>query len=266
MGQKRMLLRTMTVRESSLPGPVAVQLPDLFRLARIVLCNISRGKSALTTQFTWEDRNMGRSRYLLVALALGASQSAVAGDFSANAGMMSDYIFRGVKQSDASAYAGLDYEHESGFYAGTWGADVGQGIEYDLYAGFGGSVGDFSYGIGYTGYFYTDDFDDTYQEINLTGGYGMFSLEYSVGTYDNFDGPDLDYSFIAGTVEYEGFYGTYGTWSQDFDGDYFELGYGTELSGFDFGVAAVVSDSDLSSTGSSETSLVFSIGKTFDLR
>jgi len=28
----------------------------------------------------------------------------------------------------------------------------------------------------------------------------------------------------------------------------------------------VVSDSDLSSTGSSETSLVFSIGKTFDLR
>jgi uncharacterized protein (TIGR02001 family) len=207
---------------------------------------------------------MARSKYLLAVLGLAASQAAVAGDFSANVGMMSDYIFRGVKQSDASAYAGLDYEHESGFYLGTWGADVGVGMEYDLYAGFGGSVGDFSYGIGYTGYFYTDDFDETYQEINLTAGYGWFSVEYSVGTYDS--SPEQDYTFVAGTVEYEGFYGTYGTWSQDFEGDYFELGYGTEVSGFDVGVAAIMSDSDLSSTGDSETSLVFSIGKTFDLR
>lgn len=209
---------------------------------------------------------MTRSKYLLAALALSASQVAVAGDFSANIGMVSDYIFRGIKQSDASASAGLDYEHESGFYAGTWGADVGVGIEYDLYAGYGGSIGDFSYGIGYTGYFYTDDFDDTYQEINLTAGYGMFSVEYSFGTYDNFDGPDLDYGFVAGTVEYEGFYGTYGTFTQDFEGSYVELGYGTEVSGFDVSVAAVMSDSDLSFTGSSETSLVFGIGKTFDLR
>jgi uncharacterized protein (TIGR02001 family) len=214
----------------------------------------------------WEETHMARSKYLLAVLGLAASQAAVAGDFSANVGMMSDYIFRGIKQSDASAYAGLDYEHQSGFYAGTWGADVGQGMEYDLYAGFGGSLGDFSYGIGYTGYFYTDDFDDTYQEINLTAGYGFFSLEYSFGTYDNFDGPDLDYGFVAGTVEYGGFYGTYGTFTQDFEGDYVELGYGAEVSGFDVGVAAIMSDSDLSSTGDSETSLVFSIGKTFDLR
>jgi uncharacterized protein (TIGR02001 family) len=207
---------------------------------------------------------MTRSKYLLAALGLAASSAAVAGDFSANIGMMSDYIFRGIKQSDASAYAGLDYEHESGFYVGTWGADVGQGMEYDLYGGYGGSIGDFSYGIGYTGYFYTDDFDETYQEINLTAGYGIFSLEYSFGKYDS--SPEQDYGFVAGTVEYEGFYATYGTFTQDFEGDYVELGYGAEVSGFDVGVAAVMSDSDLSSTGDSETSLVFSIGKTFDLR
>jgi len=208
---------------------------------------------------------MTRSKYLLAALGLAASSAAVAGDFSANVGMMSDYIFRGIKQSDASAYAGLDYEHESGFYVGTWGADVGVGMEYDLYAGYGGSIGDFSYGIGATGYFYTDDFDETYQEINLTAGYGIFSLEYSFGMYDS-SPEEQDYGFVAGTVEYEGFYGTYGTFTQDFEGDYFELGYGTEVSGFDVGVAAIMSDSDLSSTGDSETSLVFSIGKTFDLR
>jgi uncharacterized protein (TIGR02001 family) len=123
---------------------------------------------------------MGRSRYLLVALGLAASQPALASDFTANIGMMSDYIFRGVKQNtSASAFAGLDFEHDSGLYVGTWAAEVGDGIEYDLYAGFSGSVGDFSYGIGYTGYFYTDDFDDTYQEINLTAGYSLLSLEYS---------------------------------------------------------------------------------------
>ncbi|MFU8895144.1 MAG: TorF family putative porin [Gammaproteobacteria bacterium] len=208
---------------------------------------------------------MGRSRYLLVALALGASQPAVAGDFSANVGMMSDYIFRGIKQNSSAAYAGLDYE-KSGFYVGTWAAEVGEGLEYDLYVGYSGEVGDFTYGIGYTGYFYTDDFDDTYNELNLTAGYGLFSVEYSIGRYDNFDGPTLDYGFLAGTLEYEGFYLTYGTFLDDFDGDYVEVGYGTEVSGFDLGIAAVHSDSDLSGTGSSETALMFTIGKTFDLR
>ena len=210
---------------------------------------------------------MGRTRYLLIALGLAASPSAfAAGEFSANIGMMSDYIFRGIKQNtSAAAFGGLDYEH-SGFYAGTWAAEVGQGLEYDLYLGYEGSVGDFSYGVGYTGYFYTDDFDDTYHEINLTAGYGLFSVEYSQGRYDNFDGPTLDYGFWAGTIEYEGFYATYGAFTKDFDGDYVELGYGTEVSGFDVSLAAVISDSDLSGTGSSETALVFSIGKTFDLR
>lgn len=208
---------------------------------------------------------MGRTRYLLIALGLAASQAAVAGDFSANVGMVSDYIFRGIKQSDASASAGLDYE-QSGFYAGTWAIDVGEGLEYDLYGGYEGSIGDFGYGIGYTGYFYTDDFDDTYQEINLSASYSLFSLEYSVGEYDNFDGPTLDYGFVAGTVEYEGFYATYGAFTNDFDGDYVEVGYGTEVSGFDLGIAAIVSDSDLSGTDSSESSLVFSIVKNFELR
>jgi uncharacterized protein (TIGR02001 family) len=210
---------------------------------------------------------MGRSRYLLVALGLAASQPALASDFTANIGMMSDYIFRGVKQNtSASAFGGLDFEHDSGLYVGTWAAEVGDGIEYDLYAGFSGSVGDFSYGIGYTGYFYTDDFDDTYQEINLTAGYSLLSLEYSIGRYDNFDGPTLDYGFFAATLEWQGLYATYGTFNDDFDGSYGEVGYNTEFAGFDLGLAVIYSDSDLAPAGSSETSMMFTIGKTFDLR
>lgn len=209
---------------------------------------------------------MGRSRYLLVALALGATQPAVAGDFSANIGMMSDYIFRGVKQNtEASAFGGLDYEN-SGFYVGTWAAEVGEGLEYDLYGGYAGSVGDFTYGIGYTGYFYTDDFDDTYQELNLSVGYSILTIDYAYGSYDNFDESSLDYDFLSATLEYEGFYAKYGTWGKDFEGDYVEAGYGTEVSGFDVGIAAVYSDSDLAPGDSSETALMFTIAKTFDLR
>ncbi|HLF12035.1 MAG TPA: hypothetical protein VJA26_12545 [Gammaproteobacteria bacterium] len=39
---------------------------------------------------------------------------------------------------------------------------------------------DFTYKIGYTGYYYTDDFDDTYNEVNLGIGYGIFALGYGL--------------------------------------------------------------------------------------
>ncbi|MEJ2516202.1 MAG: TorF family putative porin [Gammaproteobacteria bacterium] len=206
---------------------------------------------------------MRSARYLLIAIGLGAGQAAVASDFSANIGFMSDYFFRGIKQSESSAYGGLDWE-AGGFYAGTWLADVEQGLEYDLYAGYGGSIGDFSWGIGGTGYFYTDDFDDTYLEANFSLGWNWFTVDYAYGEYDNFDGPTLDYDFLSFTGEYNGFYATYGTFGKDFDGDYVEAGYGTEVSGIELGVAAIWSDDTLAG-GDSETSLVFTIGKTFDL-
>lgn len=65
---------------------------------------------------------------------------------------------------------------------------VGQGLEVDLYGGYDGTVGDFRYGIGATGYFYTDNFDDTYKEINLSAGYDIFSVSGAIGRYDNFAG------------------------------------------------------------------------------
>jgi uncharacterized protein (TIGR02001 family) len=225
-------------------------------------------RSRLDHATHWEKKIMGQSRYLLVALGLAASQGASAAEFSANAGVMSDYIFRGIKQADAGAFGGLDWEH-AGFYAGTWAADVGLGLEYDLYAGYGGSVGEFAYGIGYTGYFYTDDFDDTYRELNLSVGYGLFSVDYAHGRYDNFDGPSQDYGFFLGTLEYDGFYLSYGKFTKDFAGHYWEAGYGTEVAGFDTSVAIIFSSDEFEHHPagiSGETFLVFTLGKTFHLR
>ena len=195
----------------------------------------------------------------IILLALAGTAQA---DFSANLGYMSEYHFRGILQKVSSVSGGIDYE-SGGFYAGTWAADVGDGLEVDGYFGYGADVGDVSLSIGYTGYFYTGDFDDTYQEINLGAGFGMLSVDVAIGEYDNFTGPTLDYTYYALTLENNGFYGTYAGFSQDADGEYLELGYGTTVSDIDLGIALILANDDL--IGQDDESLVFSIGKSFDL-
>ena len=197
-----------------------------------------------------------------VAFALFITGPAQA-DVSANLGFASDYYYRGIFQAPNSASAGLDFE-KSGFYAGTWAADVKDGLEVDGYFGHGGELGDIGYSVGYTGYFYTGDFDDTYQELNLGASYGLVSLDVAVGQYDNFDGPTLDYAYYSITVEKEGFYGKYAGFSQDFGGEYFEAGFSTTVADIDVGIAAIFANKDL--VGTSDESLVLTIGKSFDLK
>ena len=188
--------------------------------------------------------------------------TAAQADFSANIGWASDYYYRGIFQSSSSASGGLDYEG-GGFYAGTWLADVGDGLEVDGYVGYGGEVGDFTYGVGFTGYYYTGDFDDTYQEINLSAGYGLVTLDYAAGQYENFTGPSQDYGYYSFTFEKSGFYGKYAGFTQDFAGEYFEVGYGTTVAGLDIGLSLIFANKDL--VGQSEESAVFTIGKSFDI-
>lgn len=208
---------------------------------------------------------------LVAAISLGslATAKVASADVSYNIGFASEYYYRGVLQKSSSASAGVDFE-EGGFYIGTWAADVGDGLEIDGYLGYGiETEAGLSASVGFTGYYYTGEFDDTYEELNLNLGYGIFGLEYSVGEWDGF-GDEADYYFLAGTLEFEnGIYATYGTFGDDFDGDYIELGWGTTVSDIDLGVAIILSsdelsdqlDSDLDDTESE--ALVFTIGKTF---
>ena len=195
----------------------------------------------------------------VLVLATGVANA----DWSANLGWASEYHFRGIFQHSSSASGGVDFE-QNGFYAGTWAADVGDGLEVDGYFGYGGEVEDFSYSIGFTGYYYTGDFDDTYQEINLGGGYGPLSVDVAIGEYENFTGPTQDYVYYALTLEHNGFYGTYAGFSEDFDGEYLELGYGTTISEIDVGVMLILANDDL--IGNDDESLLFTIGKGFDLQ
>ena len=132
---------------------------------------------------------------LLSASALMSTHVYAEGEVSYNIGFASEYYYRGVLQKDSSASAGVDYEN-GGFYIGTWAADVGDGLEIDGYFGYGiETEAGFSASLGFTGYYYTGEFDDTYEEINLNLGYSWVGVEYSVGEWDGFGaGADYDYA------------------------------------------------------------------------
>src|SRR5690349_3327239 len=91
---------------------------------------------------------------------------------TANVGLFSQYIFRGLTQTngDPAVQGGFDYSHTSGFYAGTWASNIswlrdggayraGGSAEIDLYGGFKGSIGktDLSYDLGTLYYWYPGD-------------------------------------------------------------------------------------------------------------
>jgi len=204
-----------------------------------------------------------KSAFVAITLLTGGLAQA---EWSANVGYASEYHYRGIFQDESSASGGVDYEN-NGFYVGVWAADVGVGAETDLYFGYGGEVGDIALSIGYTGYFYTDDdFDDTYQEVNLSAGYGIATVDVAIGEYDS--DPTQDYTYYSLTLEKNGFYGKYAGFSQDFEGEYFEFGYGATVSEIDLGVSLILSNDDLVgwyNDGKDDQSLVFTIGKSFDL-
>ena len=188
------------------------------------------------------------------------TSSVVSADVSYNVGFVTEYYYRGIYQKNASASAGVDYE-QNGFYAGAWTADVGDGLEVDGYLGFGGEVGDFTYGAGFTGYYYTGGFDETYEEVNLSAGYGPLSIGYSIGEWDGGGGTDYDFLQVSMDLG-AGFYGLYGSFGDEVDGDYFEVGYGTTVGEIDIGVALIFPSDELEGTNNAAgEAITLSIGK-----
>ncbi|WP_133179499.1 TorF family putative porin [Shewanella decolorationis] len=134
---------------------------------------------------------------------------------SGNIGGTSNYLWRGVTQTkDAVAIqGGLDYSHDSGFYAGTWASNVDFGddtsYELDLYAGYGGNITeDLSYDFGYLYYAYPDaegsiDFGELHGAIT----WKWFELSYShvINAGDDVAADpldDKDMSYLAATASF----------------------------------------------------------------
>jgi uncharacterized protein (TIGR02001 family) len=203
-------------------------------------------------------------------------------DVAFNAGVMSQYIFRGSVQRDsASLMGGADYTNESGLYAGTWVAQVGtehsdkfawagydgtntsanNGWEVDLYGGIKKELSGITLGGGFTSYQYTNKtnkagnkgFDSSYNELNLSAAYGPFTATINPGYHEGIgSGKDASYVFSSLKAEYIGFYGLLGHWEYDkngLDGDYQQVGYKTSLGGIDLDAAIVHSSKNLNTVG-----------------
>ena len=84
-----------------------------------------------------------------------------------NAGVVSDYRYRGISQSrlQPALQGGVDYTDKSGFYVGAWGSTIkwikdtpgvtSGSTELDIYGGYKGAVGDISYDVGLLSYVYS---------------------------------------------------------------------------------------------------------------
>ncbi|MBI5919320.1 MAG: hypothetical protein HY849_08115 [Nitrosomonadales bacterium] len=118
------------------------------------------------------------------ALAMAEDAPASPNTFTANVGLVTDYLYRGISQTNGkpALQGGFDYAHASGFYAGVWGSsiswltDAGAGLqvasssqlELDTYFGFKNSFADdFSYDVGFLRYNYPATYPAT---MNIATG------------------------------------------------------------------------------------------------
>ena len=191
---------------------------------------------------------------------------------SANFGLASNYLWRGITQSNKNiaASAGLDYTADLGFYLGTWASTLSGGsYELDLYAGFSTEIEGVNYDIGLISYQYPND-NDYFNEAYVSVGQAGFTanLAYTFGSKDDtgaaFSQGDLYYSLayakeLQNGVELGATIGRY-----DFDNtlgdDYSHLNLSASKSDFTLAL-----DTTTGLEGDNDTTLSLAWSKTFNL-
>jgi hypothetical protein len=170
----------------------------------------------------------------------GVAEEGSSSGVSYNIGYMSEYWYRGYYMAESSVSFGADVEMGN-LYVGTWWADVDNGVEYDIYGGYNFSLMGIPMYAGFTGYYYSDNFDSDYQEINIGADMGFMSIDAAV---------DGEYQLAAGDQGYQHYTITvplspvglnidyvYQTWTGEaITGHNHELHYGMTVSGVDVGL------------------------------
>ncbi len=152
---------------------------------------------------------MNKAKLLLAALGMLAAVPALAEDVSqgpvaANAGLVSNYLFRGISRTSGkpAMQAGFDFAGTSGVYAGVWGSSISwlsdkgtatnSGVELDTYLGVKNAfAGDYTYDVGFVRY----NFPGTYapgvtmpdtNELYAALGYRWVAVKYSYSLGNTF--------------------------------------------------------------------------------
>ena len=154
---------------------------------------------------------------LLAAGLLMTAAAANAGDVSGTVTAVSDYDFRGVSLSakDPALQGSIDYEDDSGFYAGAWasnidyGSDVDGDIELNLILGWAGET---SGGVGmdagivwylYPGSSSSGSAEKIYDYLEIYAGASYGPVEFKQWYSNDYAGTDLDslYSEVNASFE-----------------------------------------------------------------
>lgn len=128
----------------------------------------------------------------ITTFGLAAAPAAVS--LEASASLATSYLWRGTELGNGDAALAVDLSGSAG--AISYGLWVSSGdstsTEYDIYASYGGSVGDIGYSIGYASYNYPSTgigFDDSAEYI--------YGLSYGPASVTVFDGKDSDYEYTV---------------------------------------------------------------------
>lgn len=132
---------------------------------------------------------------------LGDDAGAAASPWTGSATLASDYLFRGLSQTDAkpALQAGLEYDFASGLYAGFWGssiswlsdastsaARISSNVELDFYAGYRNKFSDDGgYDVGLYTYYYPGTYPRGFTRANTTEAYGALSYKFVTLKYSH---------------------------------------------------------------------------------
>ena len=139
-------------------------------------------------------RSIRRTAMASVLAGLAFASTAHAGT-TGNVSVTSDYIFRGVSQTnqEPALQGGVEYAAESGAYIGTWGSNVSwlsdlstpaapisSSLELDVYGGYRGKFNDtVSYDVGALYYWYPGDFPSGFNSADTLEVYAGISVAAS---------------------------------------------------------------------------------------
>jgi uncharacterized protein (TIGR02001 family) len=128
-----------------------------------------------------------------IAGLLVASGAASALELSGNVALTTDYVWRGMSQTDGAPaiQGGFDADLGNGLYAGVWASNVDFGsdssVEVDVYAGWAGQVAGFDLDVGVLHYAYPTgenglDFTEVYIGTTIElPVLGAVAIQHSIG-------------------------------------------------------------------------------------
>ena len=233
---------------------------------------------------------MQKTTALALATALALPGIAMAEDepipISANVTFTTDYVFRGISQSDEkfAVQGGFDWASEkTGIYLGTWASNVDfnsdTSVELDAYGGWTKSWGDWGLDVGGIFYDYPGESSLNTMEIYVGGSWKWVSAKYYYSISDDYfgfvDADGSQYLVLAAEYTFPMGLSVGGSWGKtkfeggpagapysanDYDDYLIYAGY--SYTGLDFKLSYADNDID-NATGIAEDRVFFSVTKTF---